>query len=89
VSTESVAYAPKWMMLTGTDSEIKDDARDFREEIINHIKKNGKLTLNINVANRESFGKKNWMTIGKITFEETFLTEECDHRLHFSHPRFK
>ena len=43
-----------------------------------------------NVASKEDEkGNKNWKTIGKINMTDSVVSNSCDHRLHFHHPKSK
>jgi hypothetical protein len=61
------------------------DAPDFRQELLleNH---NGKLVLEINVAASE---RAPLTKIGTIELTQDALTDSCDHRLHFHHPKWR
>jgi hypothetical protein len=79
---------PKWMMIQASPNQKKVDEWDFREELsINN--NNGQLHFEIFVAGNEKSGRKNWVKIGKILFNESIASEACDHQLHFHHPKWR
>ncbi|MEA1953949.1 MAG: hypothetical protein U9O24_06120 [Campylobacterota bacterium] len=78
---------PKWMKVEAKTGQTVD-AKDFRDEL--HIAKNAKFVFLISVASKEdSRGKKEWKTIGSITFDTSVVSKSCDHRLHFHHPKYR
>ncbi len=77
---------PKWMKIVAKSGQTVD-ADDFREELM--VKDNKKIIFDISVADHEFNGKKDWETIGKITFNASVTSYSCDHRLHFHHPKWK
>lgn len=77
---------PKWMKIIAQSGQTVD-ADDFREEL--KLENNKKLIFNISVANHKLNGKKEWYTIGTITFNSSVTSYSCDHRLHFHHPKWK
>jgi len=77
---------PKWMSIR-TKSGQTIDAEDFRDEF--RLESGQKLVFEIAVASKEVNGKKNWTTIGDITFDDSLVSNSCDHRLHFHHPKWR
>ena len=77
---------PKWMKIEAKDRE-KVDANDFRDEL--KIKDGEKLIFNIFVASEIINTKKAWKKIGTITLDKSMISESCDHRLHFHHPKWR
>ena len=77
---------PKWMKIEAKAGQSVD-AEDFRDELI--IKNNKKLVFDISVASRVDDGKKNWKTIGTISFDKSIVSGSCDHQLHFHHPKWR
>ncbi len=77
---------PKWMKLEAKNSK-KVDAKDFRDEL--KIIDNDSLVFNIFVANNIINDNKNWKQIGTITLDSSIISNSCDHKLHFHHPRYK
>jgi hypothetical protein len=81
------AVTPIWLKIDAAKDMPRIDELDFRDELNKSYYPNG-LRFNISVASKGSrFGFKAWQTIGFIDVEETVVSESCDHRLHFSHPR--
>ena len=77
---------PKWMKIDVKDSK-KVDEKDFRDEL--RIKDGEKLIFNISVANKLINGEKEWQKIGTITLDGSVVSQSCDHRLHFHHPKWR
>ena len=78
---------PKWMKVEAKKGQTVD-AKDFRDEL--RIAPHKKLVFLISVASEEnSQGKKEWQTIGTITFNTSVVSTSCDHQLHFHHPRWR
>ena len=77
---------PKWMRISAQKGQTVD-AKDFRDEFI--LTNGKKMIFNIAVATQEVEGKKEWQTIGTITFDDSIVSTSCDHRLHFHHPRWR
>ena len=86
-----VAKAPRYFMVQGADSNKRNDALDFRDEL--NIEKNhaGKPLL-FNILVSDVSGKQDsadWQQIGTMTFSESKVSYGCDRRLHFAHPKIK
>jgi len=77
---------PKWMSIKAKSGQTID-GEDFRDEF--RLEKGQKLIFEISVASKEINGKKNWVTIGDITFDDSLVSYSCDHRLHFHHPKWR
>ena len=75
---------PKYMQIKAAN-EINNNKADFRDEL---SITNKDLVFNIYVANKIINKKKNWERIGNIILNESVVSESCDHRLHFSHPKY-
>jgi hypothetical protein len=74
---------PKWIKISAKSGQSVD-AKDFRDEFV--LDKGKKIVFDIAVASREIGEKKEWQTIGTITFDASIVSNTCDHRLHFHHP---
>jgi len=74
---------PKWIRISARSGQSVD-AKDFRDEF--SLNKHKKIFFNIEVASKEINHKKEWQTIGTITFDASVVSNTCDHRLHFHHP---
>ncbi len=81
--------APRWMMIVGSAGVPRFLADDFREELsLEHYP--GGLRFDILVADVGTrLGTKSWRKIGVIDIDDQVSSDSCDHRLHFSHPRFR
>jgi hypothetical protein len=78
----SASVAPKWMMLKAAPGQSFDIA-DFRHEL--RVRNyGGKLVFDILVSDSSQDG---WQNIGNITFTDDAISQSCDQRLHFAHPR--
>ncbi len=76
---------PRWMKVKALSGQTVDQA-DFRNELsIN----NKNLVFKISVASEIIKGKKNWLDIGLITLDSSVISNSCDHRLHFHHPKWR
>jgi hypothetical protein len=85
----STAVTPMWLMITGSPDVPRVDAADFRDEL-NLAHYPGGLRFDIRVATVGTrTGAKQWQTIGTIDVTASVVSDSCDHRLHFSHPRFR
>lgn len=76
---------PKWMMIQAQDSQRKAD--DFRDEL--KITDGEVLEFSINVASQILGGKKDWKKIGTIELDTSVVSNSCDRRLHFHHPKWR
>lgn len=74
---------PKWMMIKTAPGQTVNKA-DFRDEL-NLDNRGGKLILEIHVAAADKKFKK----IGNILFTESVVSNSCDRRLHFPHPKWR
>lgn len=83
---KSKVITPKWMKIEAQKGQ-GIDANDFRDEL--KISNNKKIVFDISVASREMKGKKDWQTIGTISFDDSIVSNSCDHRLHFHHPKWR
>ncbi len=85
----SAVRTPQWLMITGAPEVPRVLADDFRDELrlANYP---GGLRFDILVSDQGTrVGPKVWTRIGYIEVDEDAVSQSCDHRLHFSHPRFK
>lgn len=90
LSDTSLAKTPEWMKIQASPNQIKVDEEDFRDEldVINYTDE--QLYFDIFVTTEDSTReKKDWLKIGYILFDDFIISESCDHRLHFQHPKFK
>jgi len=86
-SNLSKVITPKWMKVQALPGQTVD-AKDFRDEL-NMDANDGKIQFSISVASRlDKNGKKKWSRIGNIIFDSSVVSNSCDHRLHFHHPKW-
>ena len=78
---------PKWMKIEASKINKKIDAKDFRDEL--KIKNGDNLEFDIFVANKMVDDKKIWKKIGVIRLDTSVVSNSCDHRLHFHHPKWR
>jgi hypothetical protein len=81
---------PRWMMITGAPETPRVQADDFRDElrVANFLP--GTLRFDIFVSDVGTrLGPRVWTKIGYIELDEDAVSESCDHRLHFTHPKYK
>lgn len=96
MSDTSQAKSPKWMMLQGASARPIDksgepaiEAADFRDEL-RLVNQNGKLVFNIFVSSPgATTTNRQYTKIGYIELTKEALSNSCDHRLHFHHPRWE
>ncbi len=87
VASSSRTFAPRWIAITGAGETPRVDALDFRDELRVASYPSG-LRFEIWVANQGTrVGRKAWQYLGYIEATDDALTDSCDHRLHFSHPK--
>ncbi len=83
LTNKTTAVTPALMSLKAENSERPGNA-DFRDELrLKNFKK--PLTFSISVAAKGERLSK----IGTIELDEEALTAECDHNLHFAHPKWR
>jgi hypothetical protein len=82
---------PKWMRLAAAPGQARLDAPDFRDEFVMEQYPEGQIVFDIDVASDLLLagGKKDWQTIGRIVLTDSVVSDSCDHRLHFHHPKFR
>ncbi len=78
------ARTPHWMALVSENTE-RSGAEDFRDEL-RLANFPGGLVFGIQVADQDGAG---FRRIGEIRLTKEALSDGCDHRLHFHHPRSK
>jgi hypothetical protein len=77
---------PKWIKIS-TPHQPLNPAIDFRDELT--LKKGQKFVLDIAVAHEKKGEVIQWKTIGTMTFTSSVVSEGCDKRLHFHHPKWR
>jgi hypothetical protein len=79
----SKLHSPKYMKIQGAAGPRANDA-DFRDELsVAHY--GGHLVFDIYVSEN----KVDWQPIGFIDFTDSVASDSCDHRIHFSHPKYR
>ena len=86
-SNSSVIVTPRWMKIEAQDNQTKLGVNDFRDEFT--LNKNEVLVFNISVASTKTDGRHDWLQVGTITFDTSIVSNTCDHRLHFHHPKWR
>ncbi|HEY2517129.1 MAG TPA: hypothetical protein VGI39_39925 [Polyangiaceae bacterium] len=77
--------APRYMMIKGAAGSPRLDAPDFREEL--RVARTGaELVFDILVRDDKSGP---WQPIGVLQFDDSVVSDSCDHRLHFHHARWR
>jgi hypothetical protein len=87
----SKSVSPRWLEIIGDDSTPRNDAVDLRDELAMGNYPNGiKLLIRTaDVGARLAPLERQWSTIGYIELTQGATSDSCDHRLHFSHPKFR
>jgi hypothetical protein len=82
------ARAPRWIMIVGSRDTQRVDRDEFRDEVRLANYPQG-LRFDILVSDSGNRWAKQWSRLGHIEVTDDALTNSCDHRLHFAHPRFR
>lgn len=84
----SQAITPRWISINAQAGD-RTVIKDFRDEL--SLENNGgSLTFDISVTSDGAKGQeKPWRKIGYIEFTESVISEGCDRRLHFTHPKWR
>lgn len=79
---------PRWMMVKAAPGQTVDE-EDFRNELkVENY--GGKLNLEVyGTSTEKEDGTKDFKKLGVIELTESVVSESCDHRLHFFHPKWK
>ncbi len=81
----SSVITPRWMKVKALPGQTVNKS-DFRNEL--SINSNN-LVFKVSVASKIVNGKKVWLDIGLITLDSSVISDSCDHRLHFHHPKWR
>jgi len=84
---EMTIITPKWIKIEAQKGQAKLAVSDFREEF--YLEKNEKIIFNVSVASSKINEIKQWITIGTLSFDDSIVSDSCDHRLHFHHPQWR
>lgn len=81
--------SPKWMRISAARETIKNDQKDFRNEVIQAFRDNNGLEfdVDISVSTKERNQNDGWSHAGKIQISKVVVGYGCDRRLHFPHPK--
>lgn len=82
---KDAVVTPKWMKVKAMAGQTVNET-DFRNELSIH---GDKLIFKVSVASELKNGKKDWSDIGLITLDSSIVSNSCDHRLHFHHPKWR
>jgi hypothetical protein len=85
IGSERQPRAPRWMMVRGSPSNPMIRADDFRDEVRQAVLA-GPVVFEILVRDDAA---RPWGRLGEIEIREAVASHGCDHRLHFSHPRWR
>lgn len=86
----SEAITPRWMRIRGTDGSARIEENDFRDELVVSRYPGKKIEFAIEVAPPTTGNTdKQWRKIGRIVIDDSVVSDSCDHRLHFAHPKFR
>ena len=84
---QSAIVTPRWMKIEAQENQTKVGVDDFREEFA--LNEDETLIFNISVSSEVQDGIKIFEEIGTITFDASTVSNTCDHRLHFHHPKWR
>jgi hypothetical protein len=89
LANQGPAHAPRFMRLVGDAANPRVDSPDLRAELAQAIQPNG-LRFRIEIADeRLRFAPRRWQAIGSVLFTEAIASHGADHRLHFTHPKYR
>jgi hypothetical protein len=84
VADRDLVRTPRFMRVSGKKGQ-RIAARDFRDQLRTERFKG---PIGFDIATRDT-KQEPWRTLGSIEFEQDVVSDSGDHRLHFSHPRWK
>ncbi len=85
-----IVKTPHWIKVSAVSNLIKNNEKDFRNELMKASRDNQGLTFDIAVSDRTSDRtSSDWEKIGQIKISKAFISYGCDRQLHFAHPRLK
>lgn len=88
-SSAETIVTPRYFAIHAKSGQSVDEA-DFRDELNVRNYDNDQIIFNISVAaDKDSEGNPKFETIGTITFNQSSVSNSCDHRLHFHHPKWR
>jgi hypothetical protein len=83
VSDRDLVRTPRLLRVQGRKSQ-RVEARDFRDQ----LRARTKHPLHFDIAVRDTTHEP-WQALGYLEFDQAIVSDTGDHRLHFSHPRWK
>lgn len=84
VSDRDLVRTPRFMRIVGRGNQ-RVAASDFREQLrLSRLKSPLRFDITVRDDKREP-----WKPIGLLAFDRDVVSDSGDHRLHFSHPRWK
>lgn len=90
LSDSTDAITPRWMRIRGQDGTARIEESDFRDELVVSRYPGKKIEFAIEVAApTQGNAEKQWQKVGRIIIEDSVVSDSCDHRLHFAHPKFR
>lgn len=79
-----LARTPHWMMIKADTTRLNSIPADFRDELRLRNYPGERLEFGVYTSEK---GDTEWARLGTIELTEEALSDGCDHRLHFNHPR--
>ena len=86
-NNESRVLTPRWVKIEAEDNQAITGVEDFRDEFA--LALGEVIVFNISVSSTPEGETKIWQKIGNITFDASVVSNTCDHRLHFHHPKWR
>lgn len=89
-STEAIKQ-PKWIRLAVKNNIVRNNEKDFRNEVLKAFEENSEVTYSIEISEttNDRSAKTGWSRIGEIKLNRAVVSYGCDRRLHFAHPKLK
>ena len=86
LAASAVIHTPQWMMLKPRTTVVKNEERDFRDEL-RMVNFPGGLEFDIYASNQTKDPEKlaQWLRLGFVHLNESIISYGCDRRLHFHH----
>jgi hypothetical protein len=91
LKTTEVIKQPKWLRLSFKNNIIRNNEKDFRNEVLRAFEDNSEVTYTIEISEttHDRSAKTGWSRIGEIKLNQAIVSYGCDRRLHFAHPKLK
>jgi hypothetical protein len=84
VSDPSKVKSPRYLKVRGSPG-LRANVSDFRDQLRMEIN-GGRLSFDLSVRDTKD---EPWRKLGQMMFTSSSLSDSCDHRLHFTHPRWR